>query len=49
MMKNLSHDIGLKNFLAILDPNVNPEHCRIGQTETEIITVRKEVRKHGYF
>ena len=46
-MKNLSHDIELKNFLAILDPNVNPEHCRIGQTE--IITVRKEVRKYGAF
>ncbi len=35
--------------LAILDPKVNPEHCRIGQTQKEIIVNRKEVRKHGNF
>ncbi|MDU1740124.1 hypothetical protein [uncultured Streptococcus sp.] len=35
--------------LSILDPKVNPEHCRVGQTEKEIIVNRKEVRKDGAF
>lgn len=39
---------GTVGFLAILDPKVNPEHCRIGQLEKETITFGKEVRKNGF-
>ena len=35
--------------LSILDPKVNPEHCRVGQTDKEIIVNRNEVRKDGAF
>lgn len=47
MIEKLPQDSDFENYLAIMDPSVNPEHCRVGQVEKEIVTVRKEVRKYG--
>ena len=47
MIEKLPQDSNFKNYLAILNPSVNPEHCWVGQVEKEIVTVRKEVMKYG--